>query len=690
LLTPRSIAFVGASPSLGAPGNQMILEARRGGFAGAMYPVNPKYDEVEGLRCYPSLADLPEAADMAILAVANHRLEKQVANAAACGTRAAVIFASGYLEGDSDPPLLDRLARRAREAEMQICGGNCMGFYNLEACVWAGGYRAPGGLVRGGVTYISHSGSAMFAMMDYDNRLAYNLVVSSGQEIVTSAADYMDFALDLESTRVIVLFLEAVRNADRFIAALEKAQARDVPVVALKVGSTDASAKFALSHSGAIAGSDTAFQAVCDRYGVLRAASLDELAATASLLAMPHRVASGGLAAILDSGGQRELLVDLASDIGVPFSEISDETTTRLAARLDHGLDPVNPCDAWGTGHDYENIFADCFSALVKDPDTAIGILFADIRIGHFLHDAYLRACSKVAAECDKPVAIATFMNWARYGDLARRLVEAGVTVLDGVEPTLRAVRHALAYRDFRARQPSKPPPAAPEKIDARWRRRLAAGGVLDEAEGLTLLADFGVPTLACRVADDREGAIAAAEALGYPVAMKTAAPEIHHKSDVGGVKLGIADRDALAAAFDDLAARLGPRVVISPMAVAGVEIALGVTVDAQFGPLVMVGAGGVLVELLRDSRFALAPFDAGSAGRLVDGLRVRTLLDGVRGAPAADIGALAEAVSRISVLAAALGDVLQEIDVNPLIVGPEGCVAVDALVVARTTAAAS
>jgi acyl-CoA synthetase (NDP forming) len=683
-MTPRSIAIVGASPKRNTPGNHLVADLPRGGFAGEVYPVNPKYDEIEGLTCYRSIADVPGPVDLVALTVANHRLEEQLKAAIAAGVRAAVIYASCYLEDDGSPPLLDRLRRLAKEANMEVCGGNCMGYYNFDANLRMCAFAVYDEQRSGPIALISHSGSAFGSMLDLSRQFACNIAVSSGQEITTAAADYLDFALDMPSTRVAALFIETVRRPAAFAAALDKAAERRIPVVVLKVGRTEKAAKFALSHSGAIVGSDAAFQAVCDRHGVVRVETLDDLIATCQLLASPRRVASGGITAILDSGGQRELLVDLASDIGVPIAEIGEATTRRLAERLEFGLEPVNPCDAWGTGLDYEAVFGDCLTALTGDPASGIALICADIRASRWISQGYVRRCEAAFRATDRPVGIATVSSRPRYDGLADEFAEIGIPVLDGLAQALTAVRNAFAWRDFLNEKRSAPPPPPADEVIARWRTRLGAGGTLDEAEGLALLADFGVPTLPARVVEDRDAAVAAAGELGYPVALKTAADGIHHKSDVGGVMLALGDEAAVADAYDDFAGRLGPRVLVAPMAAPGVEMALGITVDAQFGPLVMVGAGGVLIEVMGDSRFAIPPFGDDVARRLIDGLKVRRLLDGVRGAPAADMAALAAAVARFSVLAATLGDVIGELDVNPLIAGADGCVAVDALVVAK------
>ena len=681
LLAPRSIAFVGASTRSGSVGNNMIKEILAGGFTGEIYPVNPRYDSVEGVKCHPSLAALPEPVDHVVLAVANRRLEAQLAEAAAHGARAATIFASGYLEGDGDPPLVERLAAIARDAGMELCGGNCPGFYNFGANIFVVAFPCGGHAEPGPITLITQSGSLMYPLVDIEERLSYNLVISSGQELVTTAADYLDYALDLPSTRVVALFLETVRDPRGFRAALEKARGRRVPVVVLKVGRTAQSAALAVSHSGAIAGDDAAYQAVFEHHGVIRVRDIEEMVATLMLLSMERRVSSGGLAAILDSGGSRELLIDLMDDVGMAFAKISAETRERLAQRLDYGLEPVNPLDAWGTGHDYEQIFIECLSALMDDPDTAIGVFVTD----HARRDApkgYGGICEIVAARTAKPITIVTHHRGTDSDPRDIALTKAGIPVIDGIQPFLSALRHVFDYRDFCARPPAPPPAPVGAAVTARWRKRLAGEASLDEVEALALIADYGVPAVPARLVEDAAAAIAAAESLGYPVAVKTAMPGIAHKSELGGVRLNLPDAAAVEAAYADLAGRLGPRAVVAAMAGPGVEMALGVVVDDQFGPLVMVGAGGVHVELLGDVRFALPPFGAAEARRLIDGLRIRPVLDGGRGLPPADLDALAEALARLSVLAADLGGVVREIDLNPFIVQPKGCAAVDALVV--------
>jgi len=683
LLAPQSIALVGASPKFETVGNGMIRGVREGKFGGRIYLVNPNYPEIDGQPCYPSLAALPETVDHVVIGVANARIEAQLAEAIRHGARAATIFGSCYLPGDSEPPLTRRLAAMARAAGLQICGGNGMGFYNLEHGLRVCGFPPPPWLDHGSISLISHSGSAYSGLCHTDRRFRFSLAVSAGQELTTTVADYLDFALDMPSTRVVGLFLETVRDPAGFVAGLEKARQRDIPIVVLKVGRTAESAALALSHSGALAGNHAAYQALFDCYGVIEVDDLDGLANCLLLLGQPRRVGQGALATMHDSGGLRELAIDLAAAHGVPYARIADATRQKLAARLEYGLEPTNPLDAWGTGHDYENIFADCLQALAHDPDTAIAILCAETRSGFYLHESYGRIVQTVAARTGKPVLMSNNLATVGNDDLAVRCTHMGTPVLVGLAPMMTAVRAAFDYRDSRSRPPIVPAPA-PTGAKPRWIARLQRGDALDESESLVLFADYGVPVSPHRIVESAAAAEAAARDLGFPAVLKTAMPGILHKSDVGGVKLNLSDVAAVRAAYDDLARRLGPRVLVMPLAAKGAELAFGALDDPQFGPVVMAGAGGVLVEIMADRRFALPPFDATGARRLLDGLKVRPLLDGHRGLPAADIDAVAEALARFSVLAADLAGLFQEIDVNPVLCGPRSCVALDALVVGR------
>ena len=688
MLEARSVAVVGASVKTGSVGHQMMVELRRGGFDGGVYPVNPRYDEVDGYPCFGSIGEVPVPVDLAILGVSNERVEDTLRDAAAAGAASALTFASLHEEAGSSPSLAERVTAIARDAGMAFCGGNGMGFLNPEARLRATGFPTPDRLAPGPVAFVSHSGSAFAALAFNDRGIGFNLIVSSGQELVTDVADYMDYALAKPSTRVLALFLETVRRPEPFIDALERAAHRDVPVLAIKVGRTEASKSLVTAHSGALAGEDGAYEALFDAYGVLRVTTLGELADAMELFSCPRRVTRGtGIASIHDSGGERALFVDVAGDVGTPFAQISEFTTEAIQDVLDPGLVAGNPLDAWGTGIDHERIFTTAFAALHEDPTTAAMAFVIDLtRQGQPYEEGYLHIARSVFATTDKPFCVISNLASAVAEEEAALLRADGIPVLEGTRSGLLALRHLLAQRDFRERPSIERPDPVDDAVRDRWSARLASGGTVTEIEALRLLADYGIPTVAARDASSADAAVAAAEEVGWPVAIKTAASGIQHKSDVDGVRLGLRDAAEVRTAYEDVAGRLGPDVVVAEMTSPGVEMALGVVRDSQFGPLVMVAAGGLLVELLHDRRLALPPFDPATAARMVDGLQVRPLLHGLRGAPPADLGALAGALSRLSVLAADLGDLVVALDVNPLIVTPNGCAAVDALVLSRRT----
>jgi acyl-CoA synthetase (NDP forming) len=683
MLEPRSVAVVGASIKTGSLGASMMRELRRGGFDGAVYPVNPGYDEVDGYRCYPSITEVPESVDLAILGVANARMEQALTDAAAAGARSAVTFSSLYEEPGEGPDLRERLREIAVSHGMPMCGGNGMGFVNLVSKTRACGFETPDDLRSGPATFISHSGSAFSALSFNDRGIGFNLLVSSGQEVVTTMDEYMGYALDLDGTRVIALLLETVRDPDAFRAQLARAASQGVAVLALKAGRSAASQAMVTAHSGALAGEHGAYEALFDAYGVHEVRTLDEMADTIELFASSRRVTRGsGITSVHDSGGERAMFVDLAGEIGVPFARLSAQTIARIEETLDPGMESANPLDAWGTGIDGDRIFREAFSAFRDDAEVSVSVFCIDLtQQGEPYGDGYLQIAREAWEASDQPFCVVSNLASAVEQPEARILRDAGIPVLEGTETGLRALRHLLDAGERRARPPASTPEAVPDEVRARWRDALDHGGRMTELQAMQLLEDYGIPTVRSIVANEIEEVLRAAKEIGYPVALKTASLEISHKTEAGGVRLGLADAVELTAAYEEVSGGLGPSVTIAAMAPDGVEIALGIVNDPTFGPLVLVAAGGILVELLHDRALAMPPLDVAESHRLIDRLAIRPMLDGVRGAAPADVDALAHAISRLSVLAADLGDLLSALDVNPVIVAPSGCVAVDVLV---------
>jgi acyl-CoA synthetase (NDP forming) len=685
LLRPRSIAVLGATEREGTVGRITIENLLKGGYQGRLYAVNPGRDAVLDVPCFASLAVLPKPVEHVIFAISDTRVEAALDDVIAHGALAATLMSTLVLADDRVPPLRDRVLAKIRASGLLVCGANGMGFYNFIDGIWGCGFRT-GAHARGGnVAYISHSGSGMCGIVDSEERIDFNLVVSTGQELAVAMDEYLDFALDQPSTRVVGLFMETARNPEGLARAFAMARERRIPIVALKVGRTELAARLTVSHSGAIAGADGVYQALFDRYGVQRVDDMDELATALILFAQPHPVGAGSLVSIHDSGGERQLLIDLADRERVPLTHLTAASTAKLAALLDPGLPAINPLDAWSTGGpDYHVGMQQCFSTLLCDPGAAIGAVIHDRVAGGGIHHSYLDYLRAGHRASGKPACLVANRQGTGSDPRVVTATREGFPVIDGLRPFLRGVRHLFDYRDFLARERGRPA-EAPGAALATWRARLADGRQLDENDAMSMLRDFGLPANPGRIVETEAALLAAARALGFPLALKTAVRGIDHKSDRDGVRLRIADEAALVAAWRDLAARIGPRALLVPMIeAAGVEMLLGMIQDEQFGPVVLLGFGGLHVEALADIAYALPPFDAAEARRHVDRLAQAPLLQSRRHRRAPALDAYCEAAARFSAMIAGLGGLVTEIDLNPVIVHADGCVIVDALVVPR------
>ncbi len=672
MLQARSVALVGASPRPGSFGERMVIEARRS--SARMHLVNPRYQDIDGIPCAPSLAALDEEIDLVLLGVPDAALLDQLKAAAAVGARSAVIFGSA-----NGRPLREAVIEIAADAGMAVCGAGCMGFVNNATGLRALGYLEPDPLPAGGVSLVTHSGSAFSTVLRAGRGFGFRLAVSSGQELVTNTADYVEYILTDPDTTLIALLLETPRAVGRLRSVLRRAAGRDIPVVILPVGHSPRGRAMVAAHSGALAGDAAGWQAFCADTGAIQVGDIAEFADTIELFEAKRRRRPGsrGIATVHDSGAERALCADLANELGVDFSELAAPTLAKIGAQLDEGLAAGNPLDVWGTGADTRELFGACLRAMVDDPGVAVTALAIDL-VSEFDGDtAYADAAVDVAAGTDAPLAVLASVGSAIDRPTAERLRGNGIPVLENARSGIAALGHLARW----PRPLPAPDPSVNGERRQRWAGRLAEPG-WDAPAAFELLADYGIPVAQSKAAGDLAGVLAAAEAIGYPVALKTLGAE--HKSDVGGVALGLADPSALRRAYLAMAEALGPRVSVDAMAAPGVEISVGVVRDDNFGPLVIVAAGGTLVELLADRAVACPPVNRETATELLRSLRTAPLLAGWRGAAAVDIDALADVVVGFSALATELGEFVDAVEVNPVIASPSGVVAVDALVVPR------
>lgn len=651
--------------------------------------VNPRYDEIRGQRCVPSLEEIDGPVDLVLLGVGDAALEAQLTVAATRGDRAAVIYGNAYeAPVTGQPNLRQRLAAIARGAGMALCGGGCMGYINVEYGIRAIGYVEPDPVPAGPVAMVTHSGSVFSAMLRARRGIGFTLAVSAGQELVTTTASYLGYALSTESTGVIALVLETIRDAEPLREALAEAAERDIPVVLLPVGTSERGRSMVAAHSGAVAGGTASWEALSDAHGIHLVADLSELTDTVELFAggrrarrVPPRLGRRtGLAAALDSGAERALIVDVATATGTPFADLAPDTTAELESRLDDGLIATNPLDVWGNGADTEELFGGVLATLAKDPAVRVVALAVDL-VTELDNDAsYPNALKQLATTTDLPVVVLSHLPSAIDPVVAADLRGLGIPVLEGTRTGLLAVRHLLEH------QPSgsgRLIPAVDGPRQDRWRRRLPGG--LSAVEGFALLRDYRIVTAQVQAADREDVALAAARAIGYPVVVKTD-EAITHKTDVGGVVVGLSSDADVVAAYQAMAARLGPKVVVCEQVGAGTEVLLGAIRDPNLGMVLLLGAGGVLVEQVADRAAALPPVSQERAAELVRRRTLHTMLAKPRGRPPADLGAVASAVAGFSVLLAELGDDLDAIEINPLLCSASGAVAVDVHVEPRSS----
>jgi len=686
LLNPASIAVIGASERESTPGREIINNLLNGAYPGPLYAVNPRYEEVCGVPCFPDLAALPESVEQVFIAVGDAHVEGALEQAIDHGARAVAVICSLAPDG-REPSLMARVRERTQNAGILLIGGNTMGYYNFEKHIWACAFDTRENHVAGGgITLITHSGSGLSGLIDCDERLDCNLAISTGQELVVRMDEYMDYALERPSTRVIGLFMETARDPQALRNALGKARDRKVPVVALKVGRTELSARLAASHSGALAGRDDAYQALFDRYGVIRVADMDEFSTALIMFNQPHPVAPGGLVALHDSGGERQLLVDLADELDVSMAVLGDGTVKTLETTLDPGLPAVNPLDAWSAGGPgYHVIMEDCLAAMMADPEAAMGAVVHDRAPNSRIYPDYFEYMRKGYHASGKPAFLVSNRQGTGSDPTVVSVTREGFPVLDGLRPFLVGARAMMKYRDFLAR-PTPAPPLVDEILVTRWRDRLesarAAGEFPSEGLALGMLNDFGVPACPVIAAETEAELLEGSKKLIYPLVLKTAETGIVHKSDLGGVAMCIATPEELSAAYAELSRRIGKKVISMPQVMdAGVEMVLGMFRDEQFGPIVMLGFGGRDIEVDGQVRFLLPPFDQETARGAIDALPGRARLEAHRGRGELAVDAYCEAAARFSVMVSSLSDTLFEFDANPVIVHQKGCVAVDAFI---------
>ncbi len=681
LLDPESIVIVGATTS-GGMGSRVIKNLQNGGFTGKLFGLHPKNKDAFGIPCYPDFESLPEKVEHAIFAVSDERIEGLVDAAIEADVKAMSMMSMLYLDDDQKPYLKDRIQTKLKEADILLCGANGMGFYHIEKRVWVNGHFSRPNHEPGGVCIISQSGSGVAGIIDCEERINLNLSVSSGSELTVGAEDYLDYILHQESTTVVGLFLETIRKPDQMIQAFELANERKIPVVVLKTGRTERSAELTVSHSGGLAGVDDCYNALFEKYGIQRVADMDELATTLIMFDQPHALGNGNMVSMHDSGGERQLIIDVADQQGVEFATLEDDTTEKLEEILDPGLPPVNPLDAWGKGlENADEIMIDSMIAMLSDPNASMGAIVMDRGPLSKIFPEYVDYLDQANRQTGKPVFLVSNRQGTGIDPLVLELTQNGTPVIDGLHSFLAGVRCLHRYRDFLSMKDAIDVDLDSDKLE-KYQDQLDQSDFVSEADALNMFFDLGLNANQSNMIANEEELVSTAKEMGFPLVLKTAVEDIFHKSELSGVYLDIDSEEKLRSSYEALQEKLPGNALLAKMIQSeGVEMIVGMTTDQQLGPMVTIGFGGYYAEAMNDAVTLMPPFSKEAAKRAVESLKMKTLLEGYRGSKPVDLDAFAEFASRFSLIAVELSNQVCEIDLNPVILGNDNCIAVDALI---------
>jgi acetate---CoA ligase (ADP-forming) len=688
LMRPQSVAVIGASDEPSRIGGRPVYSMLEGKYQGRLYPVNPSRETVQGLKAYPSIKDVPETVDSVVISVPASVALKVIQECADAGVKSAVVFTSGFAEiGEAGLDAQAEIGRIARESGMRIVGPNCLGVFNLELG-WFGTFantlasrKIPTGPI-GIVTQSGAYGGHLFTISQ-NRGVGTNYWVTTGNEVDVSVAEVIEYYAEVDSIRVIVAYAEGIKDAEQMCRALDKARAAEKPVIFMKVGSTEAGARAAASHTASLAGADAVFDGLFLQYGAYRAETTEEMADIAYVCQFGRYPKGNKIGLQTISGGIGVQLADASTKRGFDVAPLPDATQKKILDLIPFaGVN--NPVDFTGQVLNERRFLEDSMRHVIDEGGYDAHILYmASLPVSQFTGALSLEIFTELRKQYPEELLIMSMIATPE----GRKQYEAlGYPCFEDHSLAVRALAGLRYFGEVFERGQPDAPPALPAKALP------APTTAVGEHEAKNIIASAGIPIARETLAANANECVAAWKTFAGPVVMKIVSPDLPHKTEIGGVLLNIDGEEAIRQGHATLLERAGAAkpdaridgVIVAEMIKGGVETVMGVVSDPVFGPVVMFGIGGVFVEVLKDVTFRVAPFGIDEARRMIDGIRGRAMLDGVRGAPPSDIEALAEALSRLSVFAAANADAIDSIDVNPFIVLPKGAAAVDALIVPR------
>lgn len=693
LLKPTSVAVIGASEKEGFGGDVCRNILSYVEDRSHVYFIHPKRDSVFGVPCYKSISDVPENVDLMVICTSQKTVIPLLQEGAKKGVGGAVVFASGYGEvGTAEGKQNEaELIAAAKELDIAVMGPNCAGFVNYIDNVQAFAFISAKRDRKGSVGVVSQSGQLCLSMMD-DPGMRFSYNISAGNGKIVQMEDYMDFLVDDEDTKVVSIYIEGVKNADKFAAVLKKAAEKRKPVVILKAGRSAKGGAIAASHTGSLSGSDASFDAVLKKFGAIRVDDLEELIAMSLMLSTMKRMPEKATFASMNlSGGETGICADVGSLNGIEYPDFTEETLKKLKEQLPSYASPNNPLDMTASLSYDADLYAGALRTVMDDPNIGMVLIgytllleIADPCI-HYMYKGIEKIVQEKGGNC-KPIAMIPFAENTRNPEYQEKLFQIGVPVLPPPVYAFKLLRHLA---DFIAYEPET------KTLElAVGHPKSEETQALSEHESKQELKVYGVPVPDEVIVTSKEEAAQFAKNHPGPLVMKVESADILHKSDVGGVKLNVCGPEAAEKAYEEIMESVTAKrpdahingILTVPMLDAGVEIIIGVNNDPQFGPMIMVGMGGVFVEVFKDVALYPAPLKEEEALEMLKSLKSFKLLNGYRGTEKCDIKALCQTIVAISNYAQANKDVLKELDINPLFVYPEGkgVGVADALIVKR------
>lgn len=693
LLKPTSVAVIGASEKEGFGGDVCRNILSYVEDRSHVYFIHPKRDSVFGVPCYKSISDVPENVDLMVICTSQKTVIPLLQEGAKKGVGGAVVFASGYGEvGTAEGKQNEaELIAAAKELDIAVMGPNCAGFVNYIDNVQAFAFISAKRDRKGSVGVVSQSGQLCLSMMD-DPGMRFSYNISAGNGKIVQMEDYMDFLVDDEDTKVVSIYIEGVKNADKFAAVLKKAAEKRKPVVILKAGRSAKGGAIAASHTGSLSGSDASFDAVLKKFGAIRVDDLEELIAMSLMLSTMKRMPEKATFASMNlSGGETGICADVGSLNGIEYPDFTEETLKKLKEQLPSYASPNNPLDMTASLSYDADLYAGALRTVMDDPNIGMVLIgytllleIADPCI-HYMYKGIEKVVQEKGGNC-KPIAMIPFAENTRNPEYQEKLFQIGVPVLPPPVYAFKMLRHLADFINYKPETKTLELAVGhPESQETQ---------ALSEHESKLELKTYGVPVPDEVIVTSKEEAAQFAKNHPGPLVMKVESADILHKSDVGGVKLNVCGPEAAEKAYEEIMESVTAKrpdahingILTVPMLDAGVEIIIGVNNDPQFGPMIMVGMGGVFVEVFKDVALYPASLKEEEALEMLKSLKSFKLLNGYRGTEKCDIKALCQTIVAISNYAQANKDVLKELDINPLFVYPEGkgVGVADALIVKR------